>query len=112
MRIRPFATVTLTLSAILFAASLAFAQDPATHLAPLPGNASTAPTSTTSAQWPAPAAPADMTGWGAHIQHAMSMLATSTPEHRNRVRILFYGQSITDGFIDWDASEAVLERLA
>jgi 3-deoxy-7-phosphoheptulonate synthase len=25
---------------------------------------------------------------------------------------LVYGQSITDGCIDWDASEAVLERLA
>ena len=27
----------------------------------------------------------------------MTLLATSTPEHRNRVRILFYGQSVTAG---------------
>lgn len=32
---------------------------------------------------------------GAHIQRTMTLLATSTPEHRNRVRILFYGQSVT-----------------
>jgi hypothetical protein len=32
---------------------------------------------------------------GTHIQRTMSLLANSTPEHRNRVRILFYGQSIT-----------------
>jgi hypothetical protein len=29
------------------------------------------------------------------IQRVMKLLATSTPEHRHRVRILFYGQSIT-----------------
>jgi hypothetical protein len=32
---------------------------------------------------------------GAHIQRTMGLLATSTPEKRNHVRILFYGQSIT-----------------
>lgn len=32
---------------------------------------------------------------GAHIQRTMSLLANSTPEKRNQVRILFYGQSIT-----------------
>jgi hypothetical protein len=29
------------------------------------------------------------------VQRTMTLLATSTPEHRNKVRILFYGQSIT-----------------
>lgn len=32
---------------------------------------------------------------GAHIQRSMALLAKSTPEKRNVVRILFYGQSIT-----------------
>ncbi|MCH9653671.1 MAG: hypothetical protein K0U86_18020 [Planctomycetes bacterium] len=33
--------------------------------------------------------------FGARIQRTMTLLATSTPEKRNRVRILFYGQSVT-----------------
>ncbi|MFI5380019.1 MAG: SGNH/GDSL hydrolase family protein [Tepidisphaerales bacterium] len=33
---------------------------------------------------------------GLGIQRAMTLLATSTPEHRNTVRVLFYGQSITE----------------
>ena len=32
--------------------------------------------------------------YGSRIQRTMRLLATSTPEHRNRVKILFYGQSI------------------
>ena len=32
---------------------------------------------------------------GAGLQRAMTLLATSTPTHHNRVRILYYGQSIT-----------------
>ena len=52
----------------------------------------------------APATPADYpavhfpdpAGWGKNIQRTMRLLATSTPEHRNTVRILFYGQSITE----------------
>ena len=38
----------------------------------------------------------DTSGWGRNIQRTMRLLATSTPEHRNTVRILFYGQSITE----------------
>lgn len=34
---------------------------------------------------------------GAHIQRTMTLLATSTPQHHNRVRVLFYGQSVTAG---------------
>lgn len=33
---------------------------------------------------------------GAGIPRTMTLLATSTPERRNRVKILFYGQSITE----------------
>lgn len=33
--------------------------------------------------------------FGANIQRTMTLLATSTPEKRNHVRILFYGQSVT-----------------
>jgi hypothetical protein len=44
-----------------------------------------------------PPAPKEHSGerYGAGIARTMSLLATSTPGHRNPVRILFYGQSIT-----------------
>ncbi len=35
--------------------------------------------------------------FGAHVQRTMTLLATSTPTHRNHVRILVYGQSISEG---------------
>src|SRR4051812_21168317 len=38
----------------------------------------------------------DTSGWGRNIQRTMRLLATSTAEKRNTVRILFYGQSITE----------------
>lgn len=38
----------------------------------------------------------DSSSWGRNIQRTMRLLATSTPEKRNTVRILFYGQSITE----------------
>ncbi len=31
----------------------------------------------------------------AHLRRSLTLLATSTPEHRHTVRVLFYGQSIT-----------------
>ena len=43
-----------------------------------------------------PPAP-DETAFGRRIQRTMDLLASSTPEKRNRVRIFFYGQSITQG---------------
>ncbi len=46
---------------------------------------------------------------GSHIQRTMTLLATSTPEHRNRVRILFYGQSITEN-VWWRETEDDLRR--
>ena len=38
----------------------------------------------------------DTTAWGRNVQRTMRLLATSTPERRNTVRVLFYGQSITE----------------
>ena len=38
----------------------------------------------------------DPGGWGKNIQRTMRLLATSTAGQRNTVRILFYGQSITE----------------
>lgn len=43
-----------------------------------------------------PAAFPDASDWGKNIQRTMRLLATSTAEKRNTVRILFYGQSITE----------------
>ncbi len=46
--------------------------------------------------WAQPAPPeARPELFGSGIQRTMALLATSTPAHRNAVRILFYGQSIT-----------------
>src|SRR5436190_136343 len=41
---------------------------------------------------------------GQNIQRTMALLATSTPQRRNKVRILFYGQSITEQ--DWSKQVA------
>ncbi|MBX3743414.1 MAG: hypothetical protein KF712_20685 [Akkermansiaceae bacterium] len=46
--------------------------------------------------FPAPRSLGDVTGRGKNIQRTMRLLAESTPERRNTVRILFYGQSITE----------------
>lgn len=46
-------------------------------------------------EYPRAPSPVNTAGWGKHIQRTMTLLATSTPEKRNTVRILFYGQSIT-----------------
>ncbi len=45
--------------------------------------------------------PAEKPGqpFGAAIQRTMTLLATSTPKHRNQVKVLFYGQSLTKQ--DW-----------
>lgn len=44
--------------------------------------------------------------YGSRISRTMRLLATSTPQHKHRVRILFYGQSITGGW-----TEVVLKDL-
>lgn len=51
------------------------------------------------ADYPPPAPAKDDSYFGAKIQRTMTLLATSTPKNRHRVRILFYGQSITKQ--DW-----------
>jgi hypothetical protein len=49
---------------------------------------------TLSAQDYPPIQPIDTSGFGKQIQRTMHKLAESTPEKRNKVRILFYGQSV------------------
>lgn len=46
---------------------------------------------------PALPAVADEATFGTRIQRTMNLLATSSPERRNGLRILFYGQSIVQG---------------
>lgn len=45
----------------------------------------------------APDLPPNATELGSKIQRAMTLMATSTPTQRNRVKVLFYGQSISRG---------------
>ena len=47
---------------------------------------------------------ADSGQFGMGIQRTMTLLASSTPAHRNTVRVLFYGQSITEQ--DWSRQVA------
>lgn len=47
------------------------------------------------ADFKSPEPPDNLASLGANIQRTMRLLATSTPQKRNRVRILFYGQSVT-----------------
>ncbi|PSB15424.1 hypothetical protein C7B69_18315, partial [filamentous cyanobacterium Phorm 46] len=49
--------------------------------------------------FPPPAPIVNNANFGARIQRTMGLLATSTPTERHQVRILFYGQSITQQ--DW-----------
>ena len=59
--------------------------------------------------FPKPRAPRDASRYGQHLQRTMTLLATSTPQRRHTVRILFYGQSITVQEW-WKAVEADLRR--
>lgn len=54
--------------------------------------------------YPLPAPAADPATLGRNIQRSMQLMATSTPEHRNTVRILFYGQSFTK--LEWSRAVA------
>jgi hypothetical protein len=44
--------------------------------------------------YPRPNPAQDTSSYGKHFQRSMTLMATSTPEKRNTVRILYYGQSI------------------
>ena len=46
--------------------------------------------------FPPPKSLGDTASYGCNIQRTMRLLAESTPEHRHTVRVLFYGQSITE----------------
>lgn len=74
------------------------AQTPTPEHAPRP---EPAPAITASADmhYPAPEPPRDPDALGRGVQRTMTLLATSTPQRHNHVRILFYGQSITEQ--DW-----------
>lgn len=60
--------------------------------------------------YPAVAFP-DSSQWGKHIQRTMRLLATSTAEQRNTVRILFYGQSITEQAWTKDVEQDLRRRF-
>jgi hypothetical protein len=49
-----------------------------------------------SATFPAPQFTGDTNQMGRGVQRVMNLLSSSTREHRNTVRVLFYGQSITE----------------
>ena len=65
---------------------------------PLPQGlaANAAPAETPEFPLPATASPEASAKFGENIQRTMTLLATSTRTHRKRVKILFYGQSITE----------------
>lgn len=56
------------------------------------------------AEFPPPKTLGPVETYGANVQRAMTLLATSTPEKRNTVRLLFYGQSISQQ--DWTKAVA------
>jgi hypothetical protein len=51
---------------------------------------------TRAADYPPVPPPRDAAQLGTGVQRTMTRLATSTPERRHKVRVLFYGQSITE----------------
>ncbi len=74
---------------------------PATASAPQPPPRTPQPAPTPEATanpgaFPPPAPLKDLSQLGQGVQRTMTLLATSTPQHRNHVRVVFYGQSITE----------------
>ena len=63
------------------------------------------------AAYPPPKNVGDPAQLGLSIQRTMALLTDSTPQHRNTVRILFYGQSITEQ--DWwrDVAADIKQRF-
>jgi hypothetical protein len=76
---------------------IAIASRPATGQAQTPATAPApdVPAGDASKYFPLPP-PTDTAQLGVGIQRTMRLLATSTPQHRHHVRVLFYGQSITE----------------
>jgi hypothetical protein len=64
-----------------------------------------------STPFPPPAPIENNASFGARIQRTMGLLAASTPTERRQVRILFYGQSITEQ--DWwkDVAKDLKQRF-
>ena len=64
-----------------------------------------------SGSYPAPPEPdAETADWGKHIQRTMGLLEASTPQSRQPVKILFYGQSIIGGQWHVYVERALRER--
>lgn len=76
---------------------------------PLPTPAPEAPVDASA--FPAPQSPKDASQLGVGIQRTMTLLATSTPAHRNHVRVLFYGQSITEQVWSKQVAEDLRKRF-
>ena len=61
--------------------------------------------------WAVPDPVGDANTFGAKIQRTMTLLASSTPEKRNHVRVLFYGQSVTRNPWWQDVAEDLRKRF-
>jgi hypothetical protein len=61
--------------------------------------------------FPLPAPIANSANFGANIQRTMGLLASSTPTNRKPVRILFYGQSITQQKWSQDVANDIKKRF-
>jgi hypothetical protein len=94
---RPSSSALAPAFALLLAAGAGAAAEP-DHQAPALKSLPTPPAEgkVDTAAFPALAPEEDPALMGTGIQRTMTLLATSTAAHRNHVRVLFYGQSITE----------------
>ena len=79
--------------AALLLAVLAFALQPS----PAPADSQTPNADLRKTPLPLPDAGEKAKDFGSGVQRTMTLLATSTKEHRNHVKVLVYGQSISEG---------------
>lgn len=61
--------------------------------------------------FPPPAPDPDLEKKGYGVQRAMKLMAESTPSKKNRVRVLFYGQSITEQAWTKDVADELRKRF-